>query len=455
MSQILSTKIKKVFISIIAFFIFINLFTIKSQANFDNLTGIDERYTIQQNQNNIFSPYQVMYDREETYREKILNKMATYGATLKSEYDLRDYIDITVKNQGDTWRCWIYSINSAIETNLAKTQEIVTRFDEEYTDIKTESIYEKSSLIGGNNLISLGFYTSGAGPKNLNDNKIEYEVEDYIMFPSINKIKNGTTTKYYDASGIELTSTQLKEIRDSIKSHIVNYGAVTGVTYTEGKEFFSNQSNLAASQAYYCDNSAKSGDHQITIIGWDDNYPITNFNPEHRPSTPGAYIVLNSYGEDMFDNGYIYISYEDLLIENNVVGVKKSNKIDHSTIYQHDELGMNNGIGKATLDTLYAANVFTRTNKNELENLTEISVANLISCSYEIYVNSSDGTLNSNKLQKVKTTGKLEAGYHTIELDNPITLNGEKFAIAIKCVRINWRNLYRNRRSKWNILVKC
>lgn len=445
MFKVLSTKTKKGFISIIVFFCFLNLFTLKSHANLENLTSIKNNYTTGQNEDNIFTPYQVMYDREKTYREKILSKMATQGSVLQNKYDLREEIDIPVKDQGATMRCWIYSMNSAIESNLAKKSGISARFDEEYTDKRTEVLYNKPSSNGGNNFISLGFYTSGQGPKNLNDDKIEYEVEDYIMFPSINKSKEGTTTKYYDAGGTEFTSAELKEIRDSIKSHIVNYGAVTGITYSEGNEFYSNQSNLGLSQAYCCDDyNLKNGDHQITIIGWDDNYPVTNFNPEHRPSSPGAYIVLNSYGSEVFDNGYIYISYEDVLIETNIVGIKKSNKIDHKTIYQHDEFGINDCIGFAQKDFLYAANVFTRNNKSEKENLTEISIANFGNYSYEIYVNPVDGILNSTKLQKVKTTGKLEAGYHTIELDNPITLTGEKFAVVVKVMRFRCRSIYWN-----------
>ena len=117
-------------------------------------------------------------------------------------------------------------------------------------------------------------------------------------------------------------------------------------------------------------------DHQVTIIGWDDNYDITNFNEKNRPSTPGAYIVLNSWGEEFGENGAYYISYEDALIERGILGVVSTTDIEYDNIYQYDELGNNYVVAGAS--EMYGANVFKRENSTKKEVLTEVSVSSLI-----------------------------------------------------------------------------
>ena len=57
------------------------------------------------------------------------------------------------------------------------------------------------------------------------------------------------------------------------------------------------------------------------------------------PSTDGAYIVLNTYGENVFNNGYMYISYEDYFIEEEIYGIGSTGKVDYDNLYQHDYYG--------------------------------------------------------------------------------------------------------------------
>lgn len=437
MNKRLFTNVKtKLLICVLTFLVFFSVIQINSYAALEeHISGV---YRIDF-ETNKFGP-EIPYIRKENegYREKTIREMeeslvGSYDASLYSRYDLREDIgsirgiDIVVDDQGETGRCWIHSINSAIESNLAKVSGITQRFSEEYTDIETMKLYNKTSEDGGNNYISLGFYSSGAGPKNLNNDNIEYEVEDYIMFPTIEKKKVNGVTKYYNESN-ELTLAEVKDIRNQIKNHIINYGAVTATVYSAGVEYYNNQINPLDSEAYYCDDYNKDIDHQITIIGWDDNYSVTNFNASCRPSTPGAYIVLNSWGTQFSNDGVYYVSYEDVNIEGFVWGIKQANKIDHDTIYQHDELGLN---GWLPLNGgIYAANVFTRENLKE-EVLTEISIMNMESSNYEIYVNPNNNNLNISNLKKVATVINAEAGRHTIELEEPIVLTGEKFAVIV------------------------
>ena len=50
--------------------------------------------------------------------------------------------------------------------------------------------------------------------------------------------------------------------------------------------------------------------HDVVIIGWDDNYPQENFTT--HPEGDGAFICKNSWGEEFGEDGYF-------LVENNLI----------------------------------------------------------------------------------------------------------------------------------------
>ena len=53
------------------------------------------------------------------------------------------------------------------------------------------------------------------------------------------------------------------------------------------------------------------GDLAVVIVGWDDEFSKDNFSDSHKPTSNGAFIV-QSYNESL------YVSYEDIYIENNL-----------------------------------------------------------------------------------------------------------------------------------------
>lgn len=394
---------------------------------------------------------------------------------LNSEFDLRDNIKIKVKNQGETMECWACSATTVLETNAKLTQNINNieyssrHMNYSTSNIFTDGVNEKGHnrdvKIGGNSYMATAYLASGRGPilegdmpfvnstekislSEIENKQVQIKLEETINFPTIHKTKQSDgTIKYTNGQDRVYTETEITSFRNNIKQHIMQYGGVMAYMYAKGEQYYSNQDNYILSKAYNCD-EIQFADHAVTIIGWDDNYAITNFNEEHRPTKPGAYIIQNSYGTEIediqgnkhmvFDNGCLYISYEDFLIEQQLWGIVKTNDINYDTIYQYDELGYNTAIRLSNDNNIaYAANVFTRDNIKE-EKLNEISIMTISGCSYEIYVNSLDGELSEEKLIKVKTVPTINKnGYYTVKLDNPIILNGSKFAVAIKVIADN------------------
>lgn len=383
----------------------------------------------------------------------------------KQKYDLRSDVRIQVKNQGRSASCWTFSTLSVLETHLGITNQEYYDFSERHMNYVTSRTFldgintnghNRELDDGGNSIIGLSYMTSGRGPileedmpfsnteSKINLSEIEgknvvKKVEDYKIFPTIVKEKQTDgSIKYRGFNQGEIyTEAEANKVRQSIKEHILNYGAVTcAVVYGAAYDEYYNYNDDYSS--YYCDDTNVALNHQVAIIGWDDNYSVDNFNSAHRPSKPGAYLVLNSFGKSTeFKNGCYYVSYEDAYVESSVVGVTKTNNIDYDHIYQYDPLGISTNLVLGDASTLYGANVFTRDNTKK-EKLTEVSIMCLESVNCEVYVNSTDDQLDYSKFKKAKSSmTKLKPGYTTIKLDEPIELTGNKFVVAVKYASTN------------------
>lgn len=112
----------------------------------------------------------------------------------------------------------------------------------------------------------------------------------------------------------------------SIKRLILQYGSVSAPLCVNLKKYYSKSTG-----AYYCNNNTGTN-HQLTIVGWDDDYSTANFTSGIRPSKKGAWIAKNSYGEDFGNDGYIYISYQD----NSLNHQKRSTADSDSLVFAYD-----------------------------------------------------------------------------------------------------------------------
>ena len=398
----------------------------------------------------------------ESFKQRIV------GAS--SSFNLRNSINLKVKNQMQTEQCWAFATTTQLESYMAlkknKSVEYSPRHMEystakTFTDGTNPFGFNRSVNSGGNSFLAYSYMASGLGPvletdmpfvnttrlislSEIQNKTVQAQLKEFIMFPSIYKEKSGNSIIYSNGqtgdNRVEYTQTQVVNLRNQIKNHIIKYGSVTGTTATNNNEFFSNPNQPSLSYAYYCDNPNVQADHAVSIIGWDDNYAVSNFNEDHRPQRPGAWIIQNSYGDEVtdslgnkatvFDNGLLYISYEDFIIEQLLTGIIEVDDVSYDKIYQYDPLGVKNAVSIPGLNEIYAANVFEKDVGTEYLTQIGIYTGGNENQTYEIYVNSQDGNLNN--LIKVKSVGKTNSDYITIELDKPIKLTGENFVVAIK-----------------------
>ena len=393
-------------------------------------------------------PFNVRPTVESGINGKVKNLLKSI--TLDEKFDLREHINVEVKNQMNTGLCWGFSANSVLETNLALNNKEYN-FSERHIEYNTSDscIDEKNEdsldrTLGGGGYFSTAFtyYSRGSGPileedmpflnnelkikrYELPENNTVQKVDNVIYFPSIYKYtdSNGKIV-YHDANENLYSETEVTTIRNQIKEHIVKNGGIKTNIYSPKTNFY----NKDYKSSNVNDPTIHSN-HAVTIIGWDDNYSRDNFN--NKPTKDGAYIVLNSWGDDWGDNGVYYVSYEECLIETSMVGVSGVSDIEYDNLYQHD---ISEVWGYAI--SKYAANVFTA---KDNEVLKEVMVNVLVEQTCNIYVNSSGDNLNLNNLTKVASNVNLKPGYNTIKIDEYIKFNkGNKFAIVVEITNENY-----------------
>lgn len=387
------------------------------------------------------------------------------SATASSRrFNMADTLKVRVEHQGTTTQCWAFSILKSMETNIALTtgNRALGNFSERHMDYATsrtfidginENGFYRETGSGGLPIAGLAYLTNGQGavleeelPFVDNDRaKISLKeididpdtiVTDYTIFPGIYKSYtrdssgNTISVSYFNAQGKSYTDDEVNAIRNAVKNHLVNYGAITTMTGGNHSQYY-NGSSVFGSTAYNCNDTSKARDHAVTIVGWDDDYSKDNFANGSRPSRDGAYIVLNSYGEGAFDDGYLYISYEDTFIEKELYGISATSKVDYDHLYQHDYYGSIFNIGTESISTGYFSNIYDR-DETKNEKIESVGVSLASYAEFDVYINPNGRSMKMSELIKVGTSNGVKApGYHRIDI-TPTKLTADQFAVVVK-----------------------
>ncbi len=334
------------------------------------------------------------------------------GAYLPSSYDLREKGRVgATKDQGAYGTCWAFASLSAIESTLLPMDTL--HLSPEHMALKNS--FDSGLDAGGEYSMGMAYLLAWQGPVLESDDAYGDGVSPDGL----------TATKHVQ----EIQILQPKDY-EAIKEAVFKYGAVQSSVYMNLWSKVHTSTYYDAEEYAYYYNGKQDVNHDILIIGWDDNYSKENFTI--TPEKDGAFLCLNSWGTEFGDHGAFWISYEDVHIGSRGISYTVvENHDNYDAIYQSDLCGWTAQLGYGQSE-IYAASVYTAENNEYLEAIG--FYATDVNTSYEVYgvAQFDDVSDLKNGVLLAKGT-KSEAGYYTIELDEQLELTaGTKYAVIVK-----------------------
>ena len=353
---------------------------------------------------------------------KLINNTINVNS-LPTRFDSRDWgWTSAIKHQGHMGACWTFATLNNLESAILKACGIEYDFSENHllhSMIRYSPYGTISDSEGGEAVTGASYLLAWFGPILEEEDNYD-EVGKLSPFLTENNIIHIQDVIYIPNDEIPNGS--------KIKSAILNYGSVNGNYYAEyGTEGYYNPKT----SSQYTNESITSN-HEILVIGWDDNYSANNFLI--TPPGDGAWIIKNSWGPDFGDNGILYLSYYDktFVATPNLIdfsmGIIIENTIHYNKNYQHDFAWE----GNFADSSMFGEDNGTITYSNQYEATDDDLIAAVgtyfnqsgINYTVEIYVN--------NQLKLTQDGISPYCGFHTIKLNEYIPIKkGDLFKARI------------------------
>ena len=329
----------------------------------------------------------------------------------------------SVKDQGSDDTCWAftylamaesYLLINDNETDLSELQLSYFSFNS-VDDPLGNTANDKSTIISGDDYLSVGgnaYYATmtmsgyvGAvdeelavyGSSDSLDSSLAYSSNSYVL-------KNAYFLDDYD--------------EDTIKYYVTNNGSVYINVY------YSSSYYNSSTYSYYC-NQDKTINHSVLIVGWDDDYSASDF--KSTPNENGAWLVKNSWGEDFGDEGYMWISYEDMSLYG-AVACEFTSSNDYDYNYHYDGTC---GIKYTAIDNNESIAHIYQVNGSEEESLEAVSFAiqsTDVNYTIDIYTDISDLDDPTSGNKATTLNGKTTySGLYTVDLQDEVTLNRDDY----------------------------
>ena len=320
-----------------------------------------------------------------------------------------------VKNQGVRSTCWAFAALTALETTLLPE----TQYEFSIDHMSMNNSFNASQFDGGDYSMALAYLTAWQGPVLEKDDPYGDRVSDSSLQPVVH---------------VQEAQIIASKNFEKIKEMVYKYGGVQSSLYTSITNANGTSKYYNKEKAAYCYIGEEKPNHDVVIIGWDDNYPKENFNANIESN--GAFICQSSWGETFGEKGVFYVSYMDANIGiHNVVytGVEKVDNYDR--IYQTDLCGWQGILGYES-NYGYFANVYESESPEKIRAVG--FYATDVETSYTVYVIDKFESEDSFKNMRYVTSGVFEnAGYYTVKFDDPVLITGEKYAIVVRITTPN------------------
>lgn len=190
--------------------------------------------------------------------------------------------------------------------------------------------------------------------------------------------------------------------------------------------------------------------HEVMIVGWDDNFPKENF--DSVAPGDGAWLIRNSWIEGPYGSetqnlrGYFWMSYYNANNSSNVVSVEMESSEEYDNNYQYDGTLNHETLGNS--NSIKGANVYKAKASDDGEELKAVSFFTRntnVSYNVKVYVSTGSAiTLNpeSGTLVSTKTGTIACEGYHTIKLNSSVNLNkDEYFSVVVELSKTGNNNV--------------
>lgn len=332
-------------------------------------------------------------------------------AIIPAQYDLREQKRISaIRNQGTYGTCWSFAALSAMESVLLP--EETYQFSVDHMTLNNG--FNLTQDDGGEYTMGMAYLASWHGPV--------YEKDDPY--------------------GDNQTNTQLKAVKhvqemqiihgkdyEKIKEAVFKYGGVQTSIYNALKSSQSQSPYYDKKTSSYCYIGTEKPNHDVVIIGWDDNYPKENFSVDLEGD--GAFLCQNSWGSEFGDGGVFYVSYYDTNIgTHNVVYTKIEDSDNYDYIYQSDLCGWIGQMGY-NKESIYGANIFTAQSDESLKAASFYATGR--NSQYQVYIVKNFKDTDSFDEMQLAAEGKLgNAGYYTVEFEDEIFVDaGERYAVVL------------------------
>lgn len=369
-----------------------------------------------------------------------------YG-TLASKYDPREDSEmknyISIRNQGSFGTCWAHGAMAAVEMDASKNY---SQESENYSEfqlayfmaherqdplglISDDRVLHESSADsgywdGGNEIFTSQVLMSWVGAVSEED----YPDTAYEVLKTQKEAAVLENQYAFECDEIHVQDFSWINTADEdvMKEMILKHGALA-VSYHTGNYFASDQ------VSYYNYQDKGTTNHEVVIIGWDDDYDKNKFAV--TPLRNGAWLIKNSWGSYMNDNGCFWMSYDDVSLDDQAIAytvVPSTSADGYKYNYQYDG-GVYTGATAYSQKKILEANVF-EAQGNEILKAASFYCNENYAYQVQVVKDLTDRSDPASGTVVAQASGtQLFAGYHTVTLDQNVSLaEGDVFAVIVE-----------------------